>query len=370
MLYLATTIGVGVENSSEIKSYLFSILASLVSVLISWYIGGIRVARYVSVFSLITILLFTKQLWILDVISSHQLFIARSFILIYLIIIFIVYIFYKIQSPADLLTQQEWERAESEKEKRKDLEYMVANEKLTNDLLSEANLVKDELHIMESNWRSVLHDIVNDISHIKEEEIYDKVIQPYSDSIIQHLRGLEERLSYEIKSYTLNELYRLIEDKITNNSKLQNSPITFKIDGKEWDHSNRKLFIDKHKLWDIIRNIISNSMTAIDLKRISKTKKHERKSYSPVISIHFQSSLDKVAIRIKDNGGGVNTEVLKELYKTPVPSKKRHNHSTGQGTMLVKFFTDKMSIQVNVANISQPPDRGLQVSLIFNPETI
>jgi signal transduction histidine kinase len=334
---------------------------------ISWYLGGIKAAQYTSIFGLVTVALFTRQLWLAGVITSPQLFFAKSFILIYLMVLTMVYFFYKIQSPADAKATLDHEQLMEEKKRILNLEYMVANKKLTNDLLSEANLVKDELHIMEGNWRSALHDIVNDISSIEEREIYEKVIRPYNDNILQHLRELEERLSYEIVNQPLDELYSFIKDKIVNNTKLQNTPTTFAIKADEWANSKHQISIDKNKLWDIIRNIINNSMTAIDLKRIARIrdKDKDKDPFSPAISIHFVFQNSYPVIKIEDNGGGIEKNRLKKLYQAPISSQKRDNQSDGQGTMLIKFFAEKMSIKTIPSNIQNLQGKGLQTLLIL-----
>ena len=363
--YLIIIIGTGIISESEIHSYIFSILVVIMGTLISWYLGGIKAAQYTSIFGLVTVALFTRQLWLAGVITSPQLFIAKSFILIYLMIFTMVYFFYKIQSPADAKATQDHEQLIEEKKHIANLEYMVANKKLTNDLLSEANLVKDELHIMEGNWRSALHDIVNDISSIEEREIYEKVIRPYNDNILKHLRELEERLSYEIVNQPLDELCSFIKDKIVNNTKLQNTPTTFAIKADEWANSKHHIPVDKNKLWDIIRNIINNSMTAIDLKRIARIRDKDKDPFSPAISIHFVFQNSYPVIKIEDNGGGIEKNRLQKLYQAPISSQKRDNQSEGQGTMLIKFFAEKMSIKTIPSNIQNHQGKGLQTLLIL-----
>lgn len=360
-------VGTGIISESEIHSYIFSILVVIIGTFISWYLGGIKAAQYTSIFGLVTVALFTRQLWLAGVITSPQLFIAKSFVLIYLMILTMVYFFYKIQSPADAKIMRDHEQLMEEKKHITNLEYMIANKKLTNDLLSEANLVKDELHIMEGNWKSALHDIVNDISLIEEKNIYEKVIRPYSDNIINHLRELEQRLSYEIIEQPLDELYAFIRGKILNNSKLQNTPITFTVEGDEWAKSKDKFPLDKNKLWDIVHNIINNSMTAIDLKRISRIRSKDTSPFSPTISIHFETLNNQPIIKIKDNGGGVEKSKLQKLYQEPVLSQKRNNQSVGQGAMLIKFFAEKMSIKLTALNIKNSQGEGLQTILTIHP---
>jgi len=364
--YLIIIIGTGIISESEIHSYIFSILVVIMGTLISWYLGGIKAAQYTSIFGLVTVALFTRQLWLAGVITSPQLFIAKSFILIYFMIFTMVYFFYKIQSPADAKAIRDSEQLTEEKKHITNLEYMIANKKLTNDLLSEANLVKDELHIMEGNWRSALHDIVNDISLIEEREVYEKVIRPYNDNILKHLRELEERLSYEIIDQSLDELYIFIKNKILNNSKLQNTPIKFEIEGNKWENFKNQYPVDKNKLWDIIHNIINNSTTAIDLKRIARIKSKDKSHFSPHISIYFEIQNNEPIIKITDNGGGIKEDKLQKLYQEPILSQKRNNQSVGQGTMLIKFFAEKMSIKVTASNVESNYGKGLQTLLILN----
>ena len=78
--YLMIIIGTGIISESEIHSYIFSILVVIIGTFISWYLGGIKAAQYTSIFGLVTVALFTRQLWLAGVITSPQLFIAKSFI--------------------------------------------------------------------------------------------------------------------------------------------------------------------------------------------------------------------------------------------------------------------------------------------------
>ena len=360
-------VGIELISDNEVRSYILSIIAVIIGAFIAWYVGGLKVAQYTSIFSLITIALFTRQLWLAGVITSPQLFLAKSFVLIYLMILSMAYLFYRIKSPTDIKIIRDQKLLAKEKQHINNLEYTIANKKLTNDLLSEANLVKDELHIMEGNWKSALHDIVNDISLIEEKNIYEKVIRPYSDNIINHLRELEQRLSYEIIEQPLDELYAFIRGKILNNSKLQNTPITFTVEGDEWAKSKDKFPLDKNKLWDIVHNIINNSMTAIDLKRISRIRSKDTNPFSPTISIHFETLNNQPIIKIKDNGGGVEKSKLQKLYQEPVLSQKRNNQSVGQGAMLIKFFAEKMSIKLTALNIKNSQGEGLQTILTIHP---
>jgi len=365
--YLIIIVGTGIISESEVQSYIFSILVVIIGTIISWYLGGQKAAQYTSIFGLVTVALFTRQLWLAGVITSMQLFIAKSFMMIYLMIFTMIYFFYKVQSPADAKAIHDHEQLLEERKHVANLEYTIANKKLTNDLLSEANLVKDELHIMEGNWKSALHDIANDISSIEEKNIYEKVIRPYSDNIINHLRELESRLSYEIIDQPIDELYTFIRGKILNNSKLQNTPIVFSVKGREWEKSKDRFPLDKNKVWDIIHNIINNSMTAIDLKRISRVRNKDTSLFTPTISIDFKIQNNQPVIKIKDNGGGVEEGKLQKLYQEPVLSQKRSNNSIGQGAMLIKFFAEKMSIEISASNIKNSQGKGLQTILTIQP---
>jgi len=365
--YTIIIIATGLISENEIHSYIFSILIVIIGTFISWYLGGVKAAKYTSIFGLVTVALFTRQLWLAGVITSMQLFIAKSFMMIYLMIFTMIYFFYKVQSPADAKAIHDHEQLLEERKHVANLEYTIANKKLTNDLLSEANLVKDELHIMEGNWKSALHDIANDISSIEEKNIYEKVIRPYSDNIINHLRELESRLSYEIIDQPIDELYTFIRGKILNNSKLQNTPIVFSVKGREWEKSKDRFPLDKNKVWDIIHNIINNSMTAIDLKRISRARNKDTSLFTPTISIDFKIQNNQPVIKIKDNGGGVEEGKLQKLYQEPVLSQKRSNNSIGQGAMLIKFFAEKMSIEISASNIKNSQGKGLQTILTIQP---
>ncbi len=111
-------------------------------------------------------------------------------------------------------------------------------------------------------------------------------------------------------------------------------------------------------------------MTAIDLKRIARIRDKAKNSFSPAISIHFVFQNSYPVIKIEDNGGGIEKNRLKKLYQAPVSSQKRNNQSEGQGTMLIKFFADKMSIKTIPSNIQNHQGKGLQTLLILKSKSV
>jgi K+-sensing histidine kinase KdpD len=108
-------------------------------------------------------------------------------------------------------------------------------------------------------------------------------------------------------------------------------------------------------------------MAAIDLKRIARIRSKDTHPFSPIISIYFGIQNNQPIIKIKDNGGGMEGDKLQKLYREPLLSQKRNNQSLGQGSMLIKFFAEKMSIKLTALNIKNSQGKGLQTTLTMPP---
>jgi len=354
-------------SESQIRFYILSILVSLLSVMLSWLFGGKKASLYVLFFLVIVIGLFTRQLWIYGTITTAQLFIAKSFFVIYALSLVIFLIIARIESPADRESRLQKIENERTQQSKKDLEYIIANSKMRNDLLGEANRAKDDLQYLETSWKSFLHDVKGDLTTNQQEEIQNKVISPFSRKIISHLESLEHQLEFKPKEATLSEIYEFIKIRFAEKKKLNRSA-DLRLINQNWiPTSDRCCNIDLYKLWGILDNLINNSLAALELKKIEFLRNREGTgTTNKEITLSFSTKDDhEAAISIEDHAGGLTEENLTRLFETPLLSAKRNYKKTGQGTIFVKFFAEKMGIRILKTNIGNEADKGLSVTLML-----
>jgi sensor histidine kinase regulating citrate/malate metabolism len=88
-----------------------------------------------------------------------------------------------------------------------------------------------------------------------------------------------------------------------------------------------------------------------------------KENFQPRIIVSFNRSEDSAELKIMDNGGGVSPEQVKLLYREPVPSLKREGKKPGQGTLFVKFFSERMEMDVRAENSMERGEEGLEVMI-------
>jgi signal transduction histidine kinase len=252
---------------------------------------------------------------------------------------------------------------EKAKQHRQNLEFMVASRKLKQDLLAQANLVKDELQLLQGAWKSNIHSIINDLPDIKERELYRQIILPFQDNIIRHLRDLESGLTFDMKSVLLSELYEFLTLKIKNNLKMGTCGAGVVVEERGWQESRDQVLVDKSKVWDMVLNVLRNSQAALELKQIEMLRAGKPRDFQPRISVTFARRDSSAELEIIDNGGGASPEHVNSLYREPVPSRKRGGKTLGEGALFVKFFAERMGISVRAENTRKLGDDGLAVMI-------
>ncbi|MBU0996284.1 MAG: histidine kinase [Proteobacteria bacterium] len=347
---------------NSVQLYIFTVFLALSGIYFSWFIGGKWTMRYVAFFNVLIVFVFSKLLWNQNIIVTPVVFQSKSFFLMYVITFFFIILVFVTKSPADARQEQQSELIEKEKLFRQNFEFMVASRKLKQDLLAQANLVKDELQLIEGAWRSNIHDIINDLPPVKEQELYNQIILPFQNNIISHLRELELKLTFDLERIRLSELYELLDQKIKRvKTAVGGASITISKNG--WTGSERVVDVDKNKMWDMVQNVLRNSQATLDLKRINMLRTGKKTDSRPCIDIRFDVVDAWAEICIVDNGDGVSGEVEAALFKEPVLSKKRNDTKPGQGTLFVKFFADRMNISVDAKNVDELGERGLAVTM-------
>ncbi|WP_031482604.1 ATP-binding protein [Maridesulfovibrio frigidus] len=351
---------------SPIRHYIFCIVLVVSSLYFSWRIGGRETMTYVGFFNIFFAFIFSRLLYMTGSFSS-KLFLSRSFMILYVVAIIFMFIMTKRKSPADTEKRNREKSIRNEQQKRRQLELMVATEKLTGDMIVQANMVKDELMVLQNSWKSQIHTIINDLPKVKERELYNQIVTPFEESIVEHLRGLENRLSFKPQLIELDELAKELEKKLDEDKKHFQKRLDASFDFKGWDGRVEEIFIDRYKTWEILLNLFRNSQTAMELRQIELLRQGsaEFKTYVPRIAIIADIDGKNARIRILDTGGGVPDDSLQDLFKRAVPSAKRQGKAMGQGTMFVKFFGDNMGFNISVLNTEELGSKGLEVCILI-----
>jgi len=363
-VYLLAFLYVELFIDDPIRHYNFCIFLSLSGIYFSWLIGGKRTMYYVAFFNIFLVFIFSSLLWNKGIIIHSGLFVARSFIALYIFTAVLLGIMVFKKSPADDRMEKQKKAVDEARQQRENLEFIVASRKLRQDLLAQANLVKDELQLLEGAWRSKIHDIINDLPTVKEQELYRQIMLPFQENIIRHLRDLALSLTFDLEPVRLADLCTFLADKINDTFK-QAVPVSYiTVAENGWKNSPARVSADKNKVWDMLSNVLRNSQAAIDMKRIELLRAGACASFHPRIEISLTRHNGSAVISIADNGGGVCDGSIGRLYHEPVPSAKRNGASSGQGTLFVKFFAERMGMSVTAENISAHDENGLLVSIV------
>lgn len=362
-IYIAGFIVFDYLQVNEQRYVLFAFGLVVSSLFFSWLLGGKAAFAYVTFFNLFFTFIYSKPLFEKGTLYA-ALFFSRSFIIISLSFIALMLIMVFVKSPADTARERLALETKEEKEKARLLEFLVTEKKITQDVVAQSNYAKDELLVLQGAWRSQIHNIVNDLPEAKENDLYSKIIQPFQDAILKHLKGLERKLTFEPKAMGLEELGKTIEQEMS--AELDSLEGRYDL---EVDLSNLNGFkgatirCDAFKVVEILRNLVKNAQKAIELKQIEMMKKdfNAYRSFKPYLSMAFRGDGAKLVLEVTDNGGGVEDKYLGHVFKEPIPSSKKDGF--GLGTTFVKFFSERMGFEVKGSNVDTDHGRGFRVTL-------
>ncbi|GEM_PF-1116376 len=366
VFYVLAYVLFNLVNDSIARHYIFCIFLVVSSLYFSWRLGGRETMTYVGFFNIFFAFIFSRLLHMTGNFSS-KLFLSRSFMTLYVVAIIFMFIMTKRKSPADREKIDREKSIRDERQRRRQLELMVATEKLTDDMITQANMVKDELMVLQNSWKSQIHTIVNDLPKVKERELYNQIVTPFEESIIEHLRDLEKRLSFKPQLIGLDELALNLSDRLENAQKHSRKRLDLQSDFTKWLSREEEILVDRYKTWEILINLIRNSQTAMELHQIELLRQGSEafKNFKPRLSIVADIQGNYARLRVADTGGGVSEDSLQELFKRAVPSAKRKGKAMGQGTVFVKFFGDNMGFDISAKNTTSLGSKGLEVTILI-----
>ncbi|CCO23254.1 ATP-binding protein [Maridesulfovibrio hydrothermalis] len=351
---------------SIVRQYIFCIVLVVSSLYFSWRIGGRETMTYVGFFNIFFAFIFSRLLYMSGNFSS-KLFLSRSFMTLYVVAVIFMFIMTKRKSPADEDKLNKEKSIRNERQRRRQLELMVATEKLTSDMIVKANMVKDELMVLQNSWKSQIHTIINDLPKVKERELYNQIVTPFEESIIEHLRGLENRLSFKPQLIELDELGAQLSEKLEKDKARFQQRLDADFNFSKWKDRKEEIFVDRYKTWEILLNLIRNSQTAMELRQIELLKQgsEEFKNFKPRLAITADIYGNYARIKVTDTGGGVAEDCLPDLFKKAIPSAKRQGKEMGQGTVFIKFFGDNMGFDISASNTKDLGSKGLEVCILI-----
>lgn len=363
LLYVAGFVVFDYLEVNEQRYVLFAFGLVVSSLFFSWLLGGRAAFVYVTFFTLFFTFIYSKPLFEKGTLYG-SLFLSRSFIVISVSFVVLMLLMVVFQSPADTARKRMVLEAKEEKEKTRLLEFLVTERKITQDVVAQSNFAKDELLVLQGAWRSQIHNIVNDLPASKEDDIYRRIIEPFQDAILNHLKGLERKLTFEPRPMEIQTLGETLQAEISKD-----------LDGLE-DKYDLELQLsrlngfrgaivrcDPYKVVEILRNLIKNAQKAIELRQIEMLKQDVEtyRSFRPYLCILFRGTGSTLTLEVTDNGGGVSEYDVARVFREPIPSSKKEGY--GLGTTFVKFFSERMGFSVQGRNVSTDHGKGFRVIL-------
>ncbi|MGE4556755.1 MAG: sensor histidine kinase [Desulfovibrionaceae bacterium] len=344
------------------RYFIFTNLLVVSSLYFSWYLGGREAMLYVAFFNIFFAFIFSRFIYISNIVSA-PLFLSKSFVTLYLLTIGFMFYMLRKESPTDRRKRLRDQFIEQERQRRRQLELMVATQKVTSDAVRQANRVKDELLLLQNSWRSQIHSIVNDLPPVKERELFDQIVKPFQDDIIKHLRSLEQRLSFNPKSMALADLAGYLQTQMSRTQKFQRSKTKILVEDNGWKYSTKEVVVDADKTWEILLNLVRNAQSAVELRQIELLRQSPAafKAFKPIIRVELHLEGDYGVMDVTDTGGGLDESALEQLFHKPLPSAKRGRKAMGQGTIFIKFFGETMGFQLKAKNSAALGAPGLRV---------
>ena len=243
---------------------------------------------------------------------------------------------------------------------------------------------KQILQTMDFSWEEIItavlkterHDLKNaldatskTIDH-KLQYIYEKVIEPFKNQILQNLQQLPNIISYDTNPNTkvvdliiyletaLNPLVKTFE----NDSDLQ---FNYKKDLPEIIFETCD--INMYRMKSMVFNVLTNANQECN-RRYAESLLSDLEYTSKITLCFSLLNLDTkryLSIKVIDNAGGIPKSIFEDLYFKPVKSGDLTKERDGEGTMYVAFFAKYMNIKILKKNWSDDNDTGAIITLLI-----
>lgn len=227
-------------------------------------------------------------------------------------------------------------------------------------------LIADEVHKLKNELSqfSIQNDSIQKGELLKnrpaeiESKLYEKVLKPYQKTIMDILSNLPNVLDYRVSENSIKEIVEASKASIPTTFERDRSLKSAFIIQDEVSAQCKGLYclVNKARLSNIIYNVLKNSSTALSLQIIKKLKEgilHKGKIILRY-SLKRENDADYLVVTITDNAGGFPLDIVDKVYREPVKSTdKSEGERWGGGTSYVKFFADRMNIDIVAKNICE-----------------
>ena len=211
--------------------------------------------------------------------------------------------------------------------------------------LSQFSVQSDPIKIREI-WENTPAEI--------ERNMYERLLFPYQQTIMDILNKLPNILDYRSSRYFIKDIVEAAEDAVPSVFR-RDARLEFTIKNEvssEWERG--VCLVNQGRLTNIIYNILKNSSTALSFYRTKMRRKGIRHIGEIILcySIKNTSNKNYLVVSVIDNAGGFPEKIVDKIYHEPVESTDTsQGRRDGGGSSYVKFFADRMNIEVKARNI-------------------
>lgn len=211
------------------------------------------------------------------------------------------------------------------------IENVKQYEKSINDFKDYIEMWVHEVKIPIASLLLMCHNNKDVIEKKYIEQI--KKMDNYTEQVLYYVRGENAENDYIIKETDLSKIISKVALK--NKDDILENGISFKADNVQ-----RKVLTDGKWLEFIINQLVNNSI------------KYRQKQVSSYIHIFSEESNNYVQIVIEDNGMGIPTSDLPNVYKKTFTGEngRIHGKSTGMGLYIVKNLTDRLGHKIDISS--------------------
>ncbi len=158
-----------------------------------------------------------------------------------------------------------------------------------------------------------------------------KRLEDYVDQVLYYVRSENAEKDYFIKETEISKIIKNVG--IKNMDDLLDNKVNFIV-----EKTNSKVLTDSKWLEFILNQIINNSI------------KYKRGIDNPYIKIYTQERDDSITLIIEDNGVGIKSSEIKQVFdKTFTGTNGRDKHtSTGMGLYIAKKLCSKLGHRIEI----------------------
>ena len=252
------------------------------------------------------------------------------------------------------------------------LENELIKKQTVQDLHSSFDSQIQKLQILELNWsqdtiellRSSRHDLVNQLEKTKTgfndilSEVYEKIITPYKNDILENQKNtrqhIEDLTAGRLRKISICEIKGSLLQLINNYNEKLKPYIQIELqtnisDANLYCYANRLLFI-------AVNNIIDNSVFALQKLLLND-------GFIAKVFVNLEIINNFLHIKITDNAGGVDDEILPIIYKEQIKSSKGNRF--GEGTIHSAYFVKILNGKITAENVNKENFKGLQTDIVL-----